>query len=632
MMRHRGISTDEATSSNRSRNETLRRLFGYILGFWQLKVVLVLIVLTTILDILSPAIIGSIIDMVEVMATGGTLEPGRGIEGFAFNILAPAASWYVAVAGSDPVKGTLLIFSVSLVFIALVTGLFNFVQRYATTIVGQSATFNMRDDMYNSLLEQSFSFYDQQRTGQLMARATGDINMLGRFFQMGVRMLVSSVLLLVLVLYSLVSINLTLTLISVTVIPFVFLATREFSRRIGPLWAAVREQNGVITSVLQENLAGVRVVRGFSREEYEEEKFSTELQGFFDMNITMARIRAFFMPLATFISSIGFVLIIWYGGGQVIAGLLTVGSLVAFYFYLARLMRPVRMIGFMTSMVVRALAAGNRVFDIIDAEVDVHDKEDAAEVSELQGRITLEDVWFSYDGDNMVLKDIDLDVQPGQTVAILGATGSGKSSIINLIPRFYDVSQGSIKLDGTDLRDLKIKSLRGTIGIVRQEPFIFSTTLRENIAYGVQNASLDDIKEAAKRAKINDFIEGLPDGYNTKVGERGVTLSGGQKQRVAIARALLKNPKILIMDDSTSSVDTQTEYEIQQALDELLEDRTTFIITQRLSSIKKADYIIVLEDGEISEEGTHNQLITNDGIYRKLYETQISGVSEGRGA
>jgi ATP-binding cassette subfamily B protein len=626
------MSTDEATSSNRSRSETLRRLFGYILGFWQLKVVLVLIVLTTILDILSPAIIGSIIDMVEVMATGGTLEPGSGIEGFAFNILAPVASWYVAVAGSDPVKGTLLIFSASLVFIALVTGLFNFVQRYATTIVGQSATFNMRDDMYNSLLEQSFSFYDQQRTGQLMARATGDINMLGRFFQMGVRMLVSSVLLLVLVLYSLVSINMTLTLISVTVIPFVFLATREFSRRIGPLWAAVREQNGVITSVLQENLAGVRVVRGFSREEYEEEKFSTELQRFFDMNITMARIRAFFMPLATFISSIGFVLIIWYGGGQVIAGLLTVGSLVAFYFYLARLMRPVRMIGFMTSMVVRALAAGNRVFDIIDAEVEVNDKEDAAEVSELQGRITLEDVWFSYDGDNMVLKDIDLDVHPGQTVAILGATGSGKSSIINLIPRFYDVSQGSIKLDGTDLRDLKIKSLRGAIGIVRQEPFIFSTTLRENIAYGVQNASLSDIREAAKRAKIDDFIEGLPDGYDTKVGERGVTLSGGQKQRVAIARALLKNPKILIMDDSTSSVDTQTEYEIQQALDELLEDRTTFIITQRLSSIKKADYIIVLEEGEISEEGTHDQLITYDGIYRKLYETQISGVSEGRGA
>jgi ATP-binding cassette subfamily B protein len=487
----------------------------------------------------------------------------------------------------------------------------------------------MRDDMYNSLLEQSFSFYDQQRTGQLMARATGDINMLGRFYQFGFRMLVSSIILLLLVLYSLVSINLSLTLISVTVIPFIFITTREYSKRIGPLWASIREQNGIITSILQENLAGVRVVRGFSREEYEEGKLTNALQEFFELNIDRAKKRAFFMPLATFISSFGFVLIIWYGGNQVIAGALSLGSMVAFYFYLAQLMGPVRMTGFITSMLVRALAAADRVFDIIDAEVDVHDKEDAIEISEIEGRISFEDVWFSYDDKNMVLKDIDLEVQPGQRVAILGATGSGKSSIINLIPRFYDVSKGSIKIDGLDLRDLKIKSLREHIGIVRQDPFIFSTTLRKNIEYGVQKATIKEIRDAAKRAKIDEFIESLPEGYDTKVGERGVTLSGGQKQRVAIARALLKNPKILILDDSTSSVDTQTEYEIQQALDELLENRTTFIITQRLSSIKKADYIIVLEDGEISEEGTHEKLMERDGIYRKLYETQISGATHG---
>ena len=631
MMRSRGASIDETPASTRSQGETLKRLYSYISGFWRLKAVVVLIVLTTVLEILSPAIIGSIIDMVKAIATGETVVPGSGIEGFAHSILTPIASWYNAVSGSNPVKGTLLIFSISLVIIAIVTGFFTFLMRYTTTIVGQKATYNIRDDMYNSLLEQSFSFYDQQRTGQLMARATGDINMVGRFYQMGVRMLLSSLLLLALVLYSLVSINLTLTLVSVTVIPFVFIATREFSRKVGPLWTIVREQNGVITSVLQENLSGVRVVRGFSREEFEEEKFSTELQKFFDINIDMARFRAFFRPLASFISSLGFVLIIWYGGGQVIAGTFTVGSVVAFYFYLAKLMGPVRRIGFMTSMFVRAIAAGNRVFDIIDAEVEVHDKEDAVDVPEIQGRITFKDVWFSYDGTNMVLKDIDLDVQSGQTVAILGATGSGKSSIINLIPRFYDASRGSITLDGKDLRDLKIKSLRGNIGIVRQEPYIFSTTLRENIAYGVKDANITAVREAAKRAKIDDFIEGLPEGYDTKVGERGVTLSGGQKQRVAIARALLKNPKILIMDDSTSSVDTKTEYEIQQALDELLEDRTTFIITQRLSSIKKADYIIVLEEGEIVEEGTHDGLYEKDGIYRKLYETQVSGAAEGRG-
>jgi ATP-binding cassette subfamily B protein len=632
MMRQRRESIDDVPASTRTRGETLKRLYSYISGFWRLRIVVVLIVVTTILDILSPAIIGSIIDMVKAIASGETAVPGSGIEGLAYSILTPIASWYNAISGTDPVRGTLLIFSLSLVAIAVITGFFTFTMRYTTTIVGQKATYNIRNDMYNSLLEQSFSFYDQQRTGQLMARATGDINMLGRFYQMGVRMVLSSLLLLVLVLYSLVSINLTLTLVSVTVLPFVFISTRNFSRKVGPLWRIVREQNGVITSVLQENLSGVRVVRGFSREEFEEEKFSAELQEFFDINIDMARFRAFFGPLSSFISSLGFVLIIWYGGGQVIAGTFTVGMVVAFYFYLARLMGPVRRIGFMTSMFVRAIAAGNRVFDIIDAEVEVHDKEDAVDVEEIEGHITLEDVWFSYDGTSMVLKDIDLDVQPGQTVAILGATGSGKSSIINLIPRFYDASRGSIMLDGKDLRDLKIKSLREKIGIVRQEPFIFSTTLKENIAYGVKDATIISVREASKRAKIDDFIEGLPDGYDTKVGERGVTLSGGQKQRVAIARALLKNPKILIMDDSTSSVDTHTEYEIQQALDELLEDRTTFIITQRLSSIRKADYIIVLEEGEIAEEGTHDELYKKDGIYRKLYETQLSGAADRRGA
>jgi ATP-binding cassette subfamily B protein len=458
-----------------------------------------------------------------------------------------------------------------------------------------------------------------------MARATGDINMLGRYFNFGFRLAISNLLLLVLIIYSMFSINTRLTLVSILILPFLLATTLNFSKRVRPMWQAVREQNGEITSVLQESLSGIRVIRGFSREDYEETKFLTEVTKYFEINIEMAKLRAFFRPLVSLISGIGVVIILMYGGTLVIEDALSIGSMIAFYFYLARLMGPVRMLGFITGMFVRAQAAAERIFEIIDAKIDVHDKPDAEEMKVTVGYIKFEDVWFSYDGENMVLKDIDLEVKPGETVAILGATGSGKSSIINLIPRFYDVTKGTIKLDGVDIRDLKIKNLRSHIGIVRQNPYIFSTTLKENIAYGVEKATDQQVENAAKQAKIHEFIDGLPDRYDTKVGERGVTLSGGQKQRVAIARALLKNPKILILDDSTSSVDTQTEYEIQQALDELLENRTTFIITQRLSSIKKADYIIVLKDGEIREEGDHEHLMELDGLYRRLYETQISG-------
>jgi len=609
--------------------KTFTRLIGYISKYWELKAILILILFTTASTAISPAIVGNIIDMIRAVAEGNPIEASEGVGEIAYQMLIPFAVWLSLVREMDPGKATLFVFSFALIVLSILEGVFSYMQRYLLTIISQRAGYDMRDDMYNSLLEQSFSFYDQQRTGQLMARATGDINMLGRFFNMAFRMAISNILVLITVIYSMTSLSPELTLIAMVTIPFLLFTTSSFSKRVRPMWKEVREQNGVLTSVLQENLSGLRVVRGFSREEYEEEKFGAEVKKFFDINVTMARVRAFFMPMASLISSVGIVIIIWYGGKQVITGALTLGTVLAFYFYMNRLMGPVRMLGFMTSMFVRAQAAAERVFEIIDAEIDVHDKDDAQEFMTVEGHLVFEDVWFSYDGQNMVLTEIELDVKPGQTIAILGATGSGKSSIINLIPRFYDVSKGSIKLDGLDIRDITIKNLRSHIGIVRQDPYIFSTTLRENIAYGVESTSTKGIEEAAKQAKIHEFIASLPEGYDTKVGERGVTLSGGQKQRVAIARALLKNPKILVLDDSTSSVDTQTEYEIQQALDQLLENRTTFVITQRLSSIKKADYIIVLEDGAIAEEGSHEHLMALDGIYRKLYDTQITGARGG---
>ncbi len=598
------------------------RMMSYITGFWQFKLVIALILVSTFLDVQMPMMIGDIIDLIDNISAGRALSEWNG--GLVGGLLIPISQWITATFGYDANYSALGTFVVSLVFIAGSVALLNYVIRYGGAWVSQRGTYGLRSDMYNSLLEQSFSFYDKQRTGQLMARATGDIDQIDRWFDIGLRMTISTVVLIAMVLWNLWNTDVSLTLITLLVIPFLFVTMLTFGRKSFPVTQKMRQQYGEITSVFQENLMGLRVVRGFAQEKQEEDKIERELTKYFDLHILTAKYRAFFLPLATLITSIGFVAILWYGGNQAIAGTISIGSLIAFYLYLTRIAQPVRMLGNISNLLLRANAAATRVFETIDAQIAVHDKPNAIEIKELDGHVQFDHVNFGYDEKNLVLRDVQLDVKPGMTVAILGATGSGKSSIINLIPRFYDVSGGSIKIDENDVRDYKIKSLREHIGIVRQDPFIFSTTFKENIAYGVDNAKIEDIEAAARRAKIHDYIASTPKGYNTEVGERGVTISGGQKQRIAIARALLKNPKILILDDSTSSVDTQTEHDIQQALDELLADRTTFIITQRLSSIKKADYIVVLDNGAVAEEGTHEQLMVHNGIYRRLYETQVS--------
>jgi ATP-binding cassette subfamily B protein len=390
------------------------------------------------------------------------------------------------------------------------------------------------------------------------------------------------------------------------------------------MFLRVQQQFGVMTSALQENIAGSRVVRAFAQEARENERFEAELQELFERNIRATRLWALSYPLTLMVSGLGLLAVLWFGGYRVLTGALTIGTLVAFNRYLIMLSEPVRWLGFVVNRIARAIASGERIFETLDTKSDIVEKQGALDLRPMRGEVTFDDVSFAYPGARRdALSDVTFTAHPGERVALLGPTGSGKSTIINLLPRFYDVTAGRILVDGHDIRDLTLESLRSQIGTVLQETFLFSTTVRENIAYGRRDATFEQIVAAAKAARAHDFIMAMPKGYDTVVGERGVNLSGGQKQRVAIARALLMDPRILILDDATSSVDSETEYQIQQALETLMEGRTSFVIAQRLSTVKEADQILVLEDGRIVERGTHIELLQRGGYYAEIYDLQL---------
>ncbi len=528
----------------------------------------------------------------------------------------------VAIPQKD--LGKLLRLALTILGVVALSGVFSFIQRYLGEIVAQRLIYQLRKEVYQSLQSQSFSFFDRTQTGQLMARTTMDVDLIRRFFSFGFRMITGSLIGFVAVVF--VSIFVLkapgLTLLAFSTGPVIVWAMRRYAHRLRePLYMS-RETFGSLSSVLQENLSGMQLVAAFNQQQRETGKFEGKNRDYFDLSILLTRIRAVYGPLTSLLVGISQVVIILYGGSRILAGSLTLGTLVAFNLYVGQLTRPLSMLGNMTRIYQDAVAGGRRVFEIIDAHPDVVDKPDAIELEEMKGRVTFEDVSFSYSDGSPSLQKVSFDVNPGETVVLLGGTGSGKSTIVNLIPRFYDADEGSVKVDGHDIRDVKIRSLRRFIGIVPQETFLFSTTVKENIAYGRPGASMEEIEEAARTAEAHGFIQSMPKGYETEVGERGVTLSGGEKQRIAIARALLMDPKILILDDSTSSVDTETEYQIQKALDALLENRTTFIITQRLSMIRKGDRIIVLDQGRIAEQGSHEELLRLNGIYKRIYEAQ----------
>jgi ABC-type multidrug transport system fused ATPase/permease subunit len=548
------------------------------------------------------------------------------------NVITPLAEGKLDIESG---KSMLLILVLEIVGFTVIVGLFSFIQRYTNTRFSEKVVYDIRNDVFVSLQSQSFAFYDKTHTGQLLSRVTTDMDRIRRFLGFALTFLMSSIVLLVATLCAMFPINAMLTLVLLPLLPCIFATFYFFGKKIRPIFIEMREQYGSLTSVLHEAIAGIRVVRAFAQEGFEREKFASKNDRYFKTALASARIRAFYIPLVGFLIGVGTVIIFWYGGYEVAMGTLTIGALVAFNAYLAMLVMPLRFFGMFVSGYHLTMAAGDRIFRVIDAETEIREKPDAVTLPKLEGHVKFEDVSFSYEQHRPVLKNITLEGKRGETIALLGATGSGKSTIIRLIPRFYDVSSGKITVDGYDVRDVKLKSLREQIGIVAQETFLFDMTIKENIAYGKQEAKMDEIVAAARAASAHEFISALPRGYESRVGERGVTLSAGQRQRIAIARALLMNPRILILDDSTSSVDVETEYEIQQALQDLLESRTAFVITQRISTIRNADKIVVLDKGEIVEEGTHEALMAKQGsyyeIYQTLYETQkpiVKGVSE----
>ncbi|MBS7624455.1 ABC transporter ATP-binding protein [Candidatus Bathyarchaeota archaeon] len=509
-----------------------------------------------------------------------------------------------------------------------ILGVLTFFQRYLNSYFSQRVVYDVRNDLYKAIQRQSFAFFDRIETGQIMSRATTDIDRIRGFLGFQITALIGSIFLIAGIMMSMFSINLELTLFCLSITPPLIVTFALFGKRIRDIVHKAREQYGILTSILWENVSGVRAIRSIAVEDYEKQKFNGQNYQYYQSMLQAVKLRSIFIPLSALISGSITAFVYWYGGLQVIGGRLTIDQLFVFSAYTAMLTQPISRIGDVWSSYQRMVAAGERIFEIIDAAPDVKEKPNAVEMPPIKGHVVFENVSFGYDNNHPILKDVSFEVKPGETVALVGPTGSGKSTIIRLIPRFYDPTSGRILIDGYDIRDVKIESLRRQIGIVSQEIFLFNATVKENIAFGKPDATMDEIINAAKIAKAYDFIMELPQGFNTIVGEGGVTLSGGQRQRIAIARALLMNPRILILDDSTSSVDVDTEYEIQQALSALIKNRTTFIISQRLSTIRNADKIIVLDNGRIVEEGTHEELIKKRGLYYKIYQSLFEAQKE----
>ena len=523
----------------------------------------------------------------------------------------------------NPAITTLLLLALALLGASLCRGFFDFGRTYTTDSLSQLVSFDFRNYIYDKLQHVSFAYHDKEHTGNLMSKATADVEAVRRWINMGLVRSLEVAVRVTAITVILAFLNWELALLSLVFVPFLVLRSTLVMAKLRRMWLHVQEVNGELVTVLQENLVGIHVVKAFASEEHEKRKYrdkAIELREEYYQSERLQGVNSAWMSLY-FTFALG--LILWYGGWEVLRGDLTPGELTKFVLFLNQLTFPIRQAAQIINSFSRAASSGERIFEVLDAESPVLEKPNAKVMSRSQGHVLFNDVSFSYDEKIPALKDVEIDAPPGSITAILGAPGSGKSTIVNLLPRFYDITSGNITIDSQDIRDFTLESLRRNVGIVQQDVYLFSATIRDNIAYGAVDATHEDVVEAAKIAQLHEHIISLPDGYDTWVGERGATLSGGQRQRLSIARTILINPPVLILDDSTSSVDVETERLIHQAMVAVVKGRTTFVIAHRLSTVRAADQILVLQDGSVSQRGNHQKLILEDGSYKDIYEMQL---------
>ncbi len=518
----------------------------------------------------------------------------------------------------------------ALMLVAVISGIFTFLNGRWTEIASQNVAYDLRNAINNKLQSLSFSYHDRAEAGQLLTRAISDVDRIRFLTGRAVQRVVEVIMLVTGISISMFILNPQLALLILLVVPPLAYTAINFGMKYRPISRSVQRRVDVLTSRLEQNLRGARIVKGFAQEQPEIKRFEVDNTSLLNLNMMAARLQASNLPLLQLFAGAGTVLVLLYGGHLVIAKVLTIGELVAFTTYAGQLTAPIRRLGMVLGAISQAAASGERIFEILDAQSEVNDAPDAQPIGRISGRVSFEHVSFTYFGTHQVLRDINLEVPAGQIVALLGATGSGKSSVINLIPRFYDPTEGRVLVDGRDIRQVTLNSLREQVGIVLQDTTLFAATVRENIAFGRPEATDEQVIAAATAASAHDFIMQLPKQYDTHVGERGVTLSGGQKQRVAIARAILKDPRVLILDDAMSSVDTETEALIQAALLRLMKGRTSFVIAQRLSTVRQADQVLVLDKGSIvaigvrtAEHTAHDELLRTSGLYAEIYQRQL---------